>query len=270
MSEDQAERKYRVRKADYGGGAVSEVILSNPAKHNVFDDELIRGLTGAFMLLSGDASTRVVVLRSEGKSFSAGADLNWMKRMAANSKEENLSDAEALANLMQVMNTCSKPVIALIQGATFGGGVGLASCCDIVVSVDAATFSLSEVKLGIIPSAISPYVVAAIGARSARRYFVTAERFDAQEAHRIGLVHELVKSVEDLESMAEKICTSILGNGPNAVTEAKELVFAVDRPWTWDVLKDTAQRIARVRATDEGKEGVAAFLEKRKPAWIQE
>lgn len=266
MTEEAA--KYRIERPGWGGGAVAEVILSNPARHNVFDDTLIRGLTEAFSDLGGDAQIRVILLRAEGKSFSAGADLGWMKRMAENSRAENLADAEALAGLMQVMNACPKPVIGLVQGAAYGGGVGLAACCDIVVSVTAASFALSEVKLGIIPAAISPYVVAAIGQRAARRYFLTAERFDAAEARRLGLVHEIVEDEAALQGAAERLVKSILGNGPQAVAEAKALIFAVDRPWSMDVLKDTAERIARVRAGDEGREGVAAFLEKRKPGWI--
>lgn len=266
MSDDH--RKYRVRKADYADGAVTEIVLTNPDKHNCFDDELIQGLTGAFMLVGDDPDTCVVVLRAEGKSFSAGADLNWMKRMAENDEAANIKDAEALAGMMQVINTCPKPVIGLVQGAAFGGGVGLTAACDIVVATERATFSLSEVKLGIIPAAISPYVVAAIGQRAARRYFVTAERFDAAEAHRINLVHEIVADAEALDARGRALAEAICANGPKAVAESKDLIFAVDRPWSWDVHKETARRIARVRATDEGREGVSAFLEKRPAAWL--
>lgn len=261
-------RKYRVRKADYADGAVTEIVLTNPDKHNCFDDELIEGLTGAFMLVGDDPETRVVVLRAEGKSFSAGADLNWMKRMAENDEAANIRDAEALAGMMQVINACPKPVIGLVQGAAFGGGVGLAATCDIVLATERASFSLSEVKLGIIPAAISPYVIAAIGQRAARRYFLTAERFDAAEAHRIGLVHETVADAEALDARGRALAEAICANGPNAIAECKDLIFAVDRPWSWDVHKDTARRIARVRASAEGKEGVSAFLEKRPACWL--
>ena len=268
MTEDV--RKYRVRKADYGDGRVAEVVLSNPDKHNCFDDELIRGLTGAFLLLGEDPHVRVVMLRAEGKSFSAGADLTWMRRMAENDEAANIADAEALAGLMHTINTLSKPVIGLVQGAAFGGGVGLCACCDIVLAADRASFCLSEVKLGLIPAAISPYVVSAIGARASRRYFLTAERFDAAEAHRLGLVHERVADADALEARGRALAETILAAGPHAVAESKDLVFAVDRPWSWDLHKETARRIARVRASEEGKDGVGAFLEKRKPAWVEQ
>ena len=179
MSEQS--RKYRVRKADYADGAVTEIVLTNPDKHNCFDDELIEGLTGAFMLVGDDPETRAVVLRAEGKSFSAGADLNWMKRMAENDEAANQADAEALASLMHTINVTPKPVIGLVQGAAYGGGVGLSACCDITVATERASFCLSEVKLGLIPSAISPYVVAAIGARAARRWWApTRNPFSAR------------------------------------------------------------------------------------------
>ncbi len=268
MSDDM--KKYRVRKASFGNGQVAEVVLSNPEKHNCFDDQLIRGLTGAFLLLGRDPGVRVILLRAEGKSFSAGADLNWMKRMAENDEAANQADAEALAGLMHTINVTPKPVIGLVQGAAYGGGVGLSSCCDITVATERASFCLSEVKLGLIPAAISPYVVAAIGARAARRYFLTAERFDAAEAHRLGLVHEVVADEEALGEKGRELAEAILAGGPNAVAESKDLVFAVDRPWSWDMLKDTARRIAQVRASDEGKDGVGAFLEKRRPGWTGE
>lgn len=266
MSEET--RKYRVRKAAYGHGAVTEVVLTNPDKHNCFDDELIEGLTGAFLLVGEDRDTRVAVLRAEGKSFSAGADLNWMKRMAENDEAANIRDAEALAGMMHAINTCPKPVIGLVQGAAFGGGVGLAAACDVVIAVERASFSLSEVKLGIIPAAISPYVIAAIGQRAARRYFLSAERFDSVEARRLGLVHEVAADEDSLDARGRELAEAICANGPNAVAESKDLIFAVDRPWSWDVHKETARRIARVRASDEGREGVSAFLEKRPARWL--
>ncbi len=264
---NSANRKYRVRKADYANGAVAEIVLTNPEKHNCFDDELIEGLTGAFMLVGGDPETRVVVLRAEGKSFSAGGDLNWMRRMAENDDAANVKDAEALAGLMHAINTCPKPVIGLVQGAAYGGGVGLTATCDIAIATERASFCLSEVKLGLIPAAISPYVVTAIGQRAARRLFLTAERFSAQEAYRLGLVHEVVADDAEMEARGQALAEAICANGPKAVSASKELIFAVDRPWNWDVLKDTASRIAKVRASDEGREGVTAFLEKRSPNW---
>lgn len=261
MSED---RKYRV----IHDGPVARVRLTNPDKHNAFDDELIRGLTGAFLLLGGSEDVRVVVLESEGKSFSAGADLNWMKRMAGYDYAENKADAMALAKLLNVINYLPKPTVALVQGAAFGGGVGLVAACDIAIGTERALFSLSEVKLGLIPGVISPYVVDAIGQRAARRYFQTAERFSAAEAHRLGLLHEVVADEVALAEAGARVIDALLTVGPKATAEAKDLVFAVDRPLTEDVIEDTAERIARVRASDEGKEGVGAFLEKRKPAWL--
>jgi len=257
-------RKYRVTR----DGPVARVRLTNPDKHNAFDDELIRGLTGAFLLLGGAEEVRAVVLEAEGKSFSAGADLNWMKRMAGYDFAENKADAMALAKLLNVINYLPKPTIALVQGAAFGGGVGLVSCCDIAIATERASFSLSEAKLGLIPGVISPYVVDAMGQRAARRYFQTAERFSAAEAHRLGLVHEVVADEAALAEAGARIVGEALKVGPKAAAEAKDLVFAVDRPLSEAVIEDTAERIARVRASDEGKEGVGAFLEKRKPAWL--
>ena len=259
-----SDQKYKVIKE----GAVGRITLSNPEKHNAFDDELIKGLTGAFTLLAEDVEVRVVVLASEGKSFSAGADLNWMKRMAGYDRAENLADSRALAQLMKVINFLPKPVIGLVQGAAYGGGVGLVACCDIVIAADRASFCLSETKLGLIPAVISPYVVSAIGAQAARRYFLTAERFDAVTAHRLGLVHEMV-TADALEIKGQEIIDALMAAGPKAVGAAKDLIFAVDRPVTAEVIEDTANRIADIRASEEGKEGLGAFLEKRKPAWVE-
>lgn len=249
-------------------GAVARLTLINPDKHNAFDDALIAGLTDAFKDFGDNEAVRVVVLASEGKSFSAGADLNWMKRMAGYSREENLADAMALAELMKTINTLNKPVVGLIQGAAFGGGVGLVACCDIALASDKASFCLSEVKLGLIPAVISPYVVDAMGAQSARRYFLTAERFDATEAHRLGLVHEVVPH-EALAEKGEALVQQLLSVGPKATAAAKDLVFAVNRPVDNDVIADTAARIANIRASEEGREGLSSFLEKRKPSWLE-
>ena len=258
-----SDQKYRVTK----DGAVGRITLSNPDKHNAFDDELIKGLTGAFTLLGEDEEIRVVVLAGEGKSFSAGADLNWMKRMAGYSHADNLEDARALALLMKTINFLPKPVIGLVQGAAFGGGVGLVACCDMVLASERASFCLSETKLGLIPAVISPYVVDAIGARTARRYFLTAERFDADQALSLGLIHEKVVP-EELELRGLELIDQLLSVGPAAVAAAKDLIFAVDRPVTEAVIEDTARRIADIRASDEGREGLSAFLEKRKPSWL--
>jgi methylglutaconyl-CoA hydratase len=246
---------------------VARLTLTRTDVHNAFNDQLIAELTTALKGLEGDPRVRIVVLAAEGKSFSAGADLNWMKAMAGYSHEENLRDAEALAGLMQTLNGLAKPTLALVQGPAYGGGVGLIACCDMVIAASTAHFCLSEVKLGIIPAVISPYVVAAIGLRAARRYLLTAERFSAEEALEMGLIHDLVP-VELLEAQSERVIAQLLICGPEAQRECKELIFSVaNRPFDDALLRETAERIARVRASPEGREGVSAFLEKRKPNW---
>jgi len=246
---------------------VATLWLDRPELHNAFDDALIAALTAELGRLAGDASVRVLVLAGRGKSFSAGADLNWMKRMAGYSEAENRRDADALAGLMRALDAFPKPTLARVQGAAFGGGVGLVACCDIAVAADTAAFCLSEAKLGLIPSVISPYVVAAIGARAARRYFLTAEIFDAATAKRLGLLHE-VATADALDAAIEAILTPLLAAGPAAQAECKALVARVSRgPVDDAMVADTAARIARIRVSPEGREGIAAFLEKRKPAW---
>ena len=243
--------------------------MNRPERHNAFDDVLIAELTEALRSMEAEDGIRVVVLSGAGKSFSAGADLNWMKRMAGFSKEENQRDAMGLGALMRTLAHLRKPTVARVHGAAYGGGVGLVACCDIVVAAQVATFSLSEAKLGLIPAVISPYVVSAIGERAARRYFLTAERFDAAEAWRLGLVHDLGASAEDMDEKIGSIIDAMLTCGPVAQREAKELIRAVaQRPVTSEVIQDTAERIARVRSSPEGREGVAAFLEKRRAAWV--
>ena len=250
-------------------GPVGLVTLDRPERHNAFDDALIAGLTGALRDMEADEKIRVVVLSGAGKSFSAGADLNWMKRMAGFSKDENLRDAMGLGALMRTLAHLRKPTVARVHGAAYGGGVGLVACCDVAVALQGATFSLSEVKLGLIPAVIAPYVVSAIGERAARRYFLTAERFDSAEAWRLGLVHELAVNEEELDQKVGEIVDALLACGPVAQREAKELIRAVaHRPVTSEVIQDTADRIARVRSSPEGREGVAAFLEKRRAAWL--
>lgn len=244
--------------------------LNNPEQHNAFDDSLIAELTGSLRQLADDPQVRVVILAAAGKSFSAGADLNWMRRVADYTLEENVHDALGLAELMRTLNELPKPTIALVQGATFGGGVGLVAACDIAIASERASFSLSEVKLGLIPAAISPYVLAAIGERAARRYFLTAERFSAAEALRIGLLHQVV-SAEELEQTGSAICQQLLQNGPQALSEAKQLIRDVTgRPIDAELIEMTAERIAAIRATDEGREGLNAFLQKRKPYWTED
>ncbi len=252
-------------------GPIGIVTLNNPDKHNAFDDALIADLTRELKILGGNETVRVVVLSAVGKSFSAGADLNWMKRMSAYSEEENFRDAMALGELMRSLHALPKPTIARVQGAAYGGGVGLVACCDITVGTHHAAFSLSEVKLGLIPAVISPYVIAAIGERAAHRYFLTAERFDAAEALRLGLLHELVASDDDMDKKIDELCDALMLGGPSAHRESKALIAAVsDRPIDDTVIADTAKRIARVRASVEGKEGLSAFLEKRNSRWIVE
>jgi methylglutaconyl-CoA hydratase len=246
---------------------VATVTLNRAEVHNAFNDTVIADLTGVLRRLGDDDKVRAVVLRAEGKSFSAGADLSWMQRMAGYGHAENLADAGALAELMRVLNFLPKPTVARVQGAAFGGGVGLIACCDIAIAADAVSFSLSEVRLGLIPAVISPYVVAAIGERAARRYFLTAERFGADEALRIGLVHQVVPA-DQLDSAVDTILTRLSEGGPAAQRAAKDIIFAVaHRPVDAGLIRDTAERIATIRASSEGREGLAGFLEKRKPAW---
>ena len=252
-------------------GPLGLVTLNNPEKHNAFDDVLIADLTAALQSLDANCAVRVVILSAVGKSFSAGADLNWMKRISSYSDEENLRDAMALGDLMRTLHGLSKPTIARVQGAAYGGGVGLVACCDIAIGTQAASFSLSEAKLGLIPAVISPYVIASIGERAAHRYFLTAERFDAAEAFRLGLLHELVPDDETMDDKINDVVTALMSCSPNAIKEGKRLISAVaNRPIGDAVVADTAQRIAQLRASVEGKEGVSAFLDKRKASWIVE
>ena len=248
---------------------VATLTLNRPQVHNAFDDRLIAGLTHELRELEHNARVRVVVLAAEGKSFSAGADLNWMQRMAKYSEADNIRDAVALANLMRVLDTMSKPTLARVQGAAFGGGVGLVACCDMACASSAAVFCLSEVRLGLIPAVISPYVIAAMGQRHARRYFLTAERFDAQEALRIGLVHTVV-APEQLDATLTRMIDELLKGGPRAIAEAKDLIASVaNRPIDQALAENTAARIARLRVSSEGQEGTNAFLEKRAPGWVK-
>lgn len=254
---------------DVDGRGVATVTLDRPALHNAFDDALIAALTDALRALGRDEAVRVVLLAARGKSFSAGADLEWMRRTAGYSREENLRDAEALAALTRTLDALPRPTVAVVQGAAYGGGVGLVACCDVAVASSAATFCLSEVRLGLVPAVISPYVVAAIGPRAARRYALTAERFDAAEARRLGLVHEVV-APEALEAAAGRIVAALLAGGPRAVAAAKALVARVARAPLDDALvAETAERIASIRASEEGREGLSAFLEKRPPTWVK-
>lgn len=246
---------------------VFRLILNRPEVHNAFDDVLINDLSEALDTIAAE-KPRVLVLQGNGKSFSAGADLNWMKRSAAYNEEENFNDALALAQMLHKLDTYACTTIGAIQGAAFGGGVGLVACCDIAVASDKAVFSLSEVKLGLIPGTISPFVIAAIGARQAGRYFATAERFSASTAEKIGLVHQ-VTTVDELHPAIEKIIKELLAGSPDAQNRARILIATMSgRTIDSSVLDDAASSIANARASDAGREGVAAFLEKRKPDWV--
>ena len=251
-------------------GPVATIWMNRPDLHNAFDEILIAELTAACIALDEDDDIRVVILAGRGKSFSAGADLNWMKRAANNGLDDNLNDARALARMLRTLAEMQKPTIARIQGAALGGGMGLAAACDIAIASTKAVFATSEVKFGIIPSAISPYVLRAIGARQASRYFQSAERIDATRAREIGLVHEVVEP-EQLDTKVQEIVDALLQGGPLAQSAAKDLIRAVNHQLINDVLlEDTAHRIAHLRATPEAREGIAAFLDKRQPNWIGE
>lgn len=247
---------------------IATVTLNRPEVHNAFDEELIERLGDMFEDLAHQEGVRAVVVASAGKSFCAGADLNWMKRAANFMEEDNREDSLALGRMLKNLHDIPKPTIALVQGAAYGGGLGLVSACDIAIGVKAAKFCLSEVKLGLLPAVISPYVVEAIGVRASRRYFLTAELFDAEEAHRLGLLHELVEDVHHLAEARDRILTQIRGNAPGAMADSKDLIYTVaGRPIEQDLITETAHRIAARRKTDEGKEGINAFLEKRKASW---
>lgn len=248
-------------------GPVATIWMNRPEVHNAFDEALIADLTAACRQLDADDSVRAVVLAGRGKSFSAGADLAWMKRAASYTVEENLTDAGALAAMLRTLADMKKPTVARVQGAALGGGTGLTAACDIAIASSTAVFATSEVKFGIIPSAISPYVLRAIGPRQALRYFQSAERFDAARARELGLVHEVV-APDALDAKVAEVVVSLLQCGPKAQGAAKELIRAVAHQPIGDaVVADTVQRIAHLRATPEAKEGVAAFLEKRAPNW---
>ncbi len=248
-------------------GGVASIALARPDIHNAFDETSIAELTRVLRAVGADDSVRVVVLSGRGRSFCAGADLNWMQRMASFSRDENRADALALAELLRTLNELAKPTVAQVHGGAFGGGVGLVAACDIAIAANDSVFALSEARLGLIPATISPYVVGAIGARASRRLFLTAERFSAPEALRLGLVHE-VAAPEDLVARVAEIVALLLAGGPSAQAASKRLVREVAGRSVDDrLIAHTAECIADVRASPEGREGVAAFLAKRRPSW---
>ena len=245
------------------------ITLNRPDKHNAFNEDFIAELNAALDDIRKDDQCRLMILRSSGRNFSAGADLDWMKRMAGYTRAENVRDANALAELLYKLNFLPVPTIARVQGAAMGGGCGLVSCCDIALAADNAVFAFSEVKLGLIPATISPYVIRAIGEKQARRYFLTAERFDANKSLEIGLVSGVMDESK-LDEAVEKTIDLILANSSEAVKAAKQLVFDVaGKQVTRELLQQTSESIADIRASEEGKEGLSAFLEKRKPAWLK-
>ena len=247
---------------------VAHVWLNRPDVRNAFNEDVIAALTTTFAELSADKDLRVIVLGAHGKAFCAGADLNWMKAMAGYSWEENRADAQQLADMLWTLDQCPVPIVGRIQGDCYAGGMGLAAVCDVLVAVEGATFCLSEARLGLLPATISPYVVRALGQQASRRYMVTAERFSAVRAHALGMVHELA-TPETLDDRVNALVALLVANGPQATRACKKLVQDVGGRGIDEALRaETARRIADIRASDEGREGVQSFLQKRKPAWL--
>ncbi|HEB28624.1 MAG TPA: enoyl-CoA hydratase/isomerase family protein [Porticoccus sp.] len=259
----------RVRlTTDFRG--VATVTLSRPHTHNAFDGCMVDELTSAFETTMANPSARVMILAAEGKTFSAGADLAWMKRMGEYSYIENLKDAKNLAKMLKTLHEMPLPTIARIQGPAFGGALGLISCCDIAIAATKASFAFSEVKIGLIPATISPYIIEAMGSRAARRYFMTGEKFEAQQAVDLGLINEAVEETQ-LDNTIAQLITTLLENSPTAMHSAKQLVQDIgNRSINDELIKETCERIADIRQSKEGQEGLSAFLEKRKPHWRQD
>jgi len=248
----------------------ARITLARPDLHNAFNEVMIAEITEAFVELGKRDDVRVIVLAGEGKSFCAGGDIQWMKKTVGYTIEENVADANAMAKMLRTIRECPKPVIARVHGNAYGGGVGLTAACDLAVAVESAVFCLSEVKLGIVPAVISPYVMEKIGPGQMRRYGLTAERFSAAEARRIGLVHEVFASIEEMDRWIEQKCETLKANGPKALAAAKRILSEVAGV-PWDQVQDrTTRTIAELRASPEGQEGLKAFLEKRPPGWIPE
>jgi methylglutaconyl-CoA hydratase len=256
-----------IAKVDERG--VARLTMNRPDVRNAFNEALIGGLFDEVTRLGADKAVRVIVITGAGQAFSAGADLSMMGRVAKFTPEENKKDARRLAEMLRAIQEAPKPLIALVNGPAMAGAIGVVSACDIAIASDAAFFALTETKIGLVPAVISPFVIAAIGARNARRYFLTAERFDAETARAMGLVH-IVAKADGLEAALDGVLKELLACAPGALGEAKDLIRAVaNRPLTDEIMDDTAGRIARLRAGPEGREGIAAFLEKRKPSWAK-
>jgi len=249
-------------------GHVATVWMNRPDVRNAFNEQSIAELTHAFRALDRERAVRVVVLAARGTAFCAGADLNWMKKMAGYSEEENRADAQALADMLQVIYACSKPTVARVQGDCYAGGMGLVAACDIAVAAEGIEFCLSEVKLGLIPATIAPYVMRAMGERAAHSYFLTAERFSAEQAAKIGFVHETVPA-DDLDAAVLKLTQHLGAGSPHALDQCKRLLREIGGE-TIDaaLIADTARRIGEIRVSPQGREGIQAFLEKRKPSWL--
>lgn len=246
---------------------VATLALCRPQQHNAFDDDMIAAISAQLDQLAATDNIRLLVLASEGKSFSAGADANWMRRMASYDYQHNLHDAQALASMLEKLQNFPQPTIARVQGAAYGGGVGLVSCCDFAIGSERANFCLSEVKIGLIPATISPYVIAAIGPRAARQYFISADAFGAEKAVQLGLLSDCVAS-DELDNAVAALCSRLLKNGPVAMSEAKRLCLNYQHAdISAALIEDSCERIAHLRVSPEGQEGLCAFLEKRQPQW---
>lgn len=261
------DNKYTSISIDQRG--VATLTLNRPGVHNAFDDAMIAELIAGLDKLAANPALRVLILKANGKNFSAGADLNWMRSMAAKNYQQNLEDAAGLASLMHKLDTFPCPVIGLVQGAAFGGALGLIACCDIAIAEQQASFCLSEVRIGLIPAVISPYVLRAIGERASRRYFLTAERFSATEALSLGLLHEISPDTASLEHKGAQFAEQLLQNSPAAQHAAKLLLADIyHQPLSTELINHTSKAIAEIRVSAEGQEGLTAFLQKRQPAWL--
>jgi methylglutaconyl-CoA hydratase len=248
---------------------IGRITLNRPDVRNAFNDEVIAEVTEAFKAMGSRTDVRCIVLAAQGSAFCAGADLNWMRRMADYSYNENLEDAGKLAAMLHTIANCPKPTVARVQGDVYAGGTGLVAACDMAVAVESAQFCISEVKIGLAPATISPYLIRAMGVRASQRYWLTAERFSAAEAHRLGLVSE-VKTMDTLDAAVDKLCKALCLASPDAIRATKRLIDSVvERPITHELIAHTVKEIATIRSSPEGKEGLQSFLQKRLPNWVE-